>query len=210
MIVYLYIKIHNITGLKYFGKTTQDPFRYLGSGKYWKRHIKKHGSNITTKIYGEFYNDDILLSEVAIKFSEENNIVKSKEWANLTIENGKDGGNTRIGMSKEKYLNYCNNISKANKNRPKSAATKKLLSDIRKNNPTKTFGMDNGRALHIQIFDSNDNLIFNCEGSYIKVCKNNGLSHYTVKKSFTNNEKFYASGKGINTKFEGWYAKKIN
>lgn len=25
---YLYIKTHNQTGLKYFGKTTKDPFKY--------------------------------------------------------------------------------------------------------------------------------------------------------------------------------------
>lgn len=37
----LYIKIHNVTGLKYFGKTTKNnPEKYTGSGKHWKRHIK--------------------------------------------------------------------------------------------------------------------------------------------------------------------------
>jgi len=32
---YLYIKKHNETGLKYFGKTTQDPYTYQGSGTDW-------------------------------------------------------------------------------------------------------------------------------------------------------------------------------
>jgi hypothetical protein len=36
----LYVKTHNITGLKYFGKTTNDPFKYKGSGKYWLDHLK--------------------------------------------------------------------------------------------------------------------------------------------------------------------------
>lgn len=35
---YLYIKEHDITGLKYLGKTIADPYSYLGSGKYWKDH----------------------------------------------------------------------------------------------------------------------------------------------------------------------------
>jgi len=38
--VYLYVKIHNVTKLKYFGKTTKNPYNYKGSGLYWKRHLK--------------------------------------------------------------------------------------------------------------------------------------------------------------------------
>jgi len=37
----LYKKTHRKTGLKYLGYTSQDPFRYIGSGKYWRRHFKK-------------------------------------------------------------------------------------------------------------------------------------------------------------------------
>ena len=40
---YIYIKQHLKTGLKYLGKTVKDPYNYLGSGKYWKSHIHKHG-----------------------------------------------------------------------------------------------------------------------------------------------------------------------
>ena len=41
---WLYIKEHNVTGLKYFGKTTRDPLKYKGSGTHWTRHISKHGA----------------------------------------------------------------------------------------------------------------------------------------------------------------------
>jgi 5-methylcytosine-specific restriction endonuclease McrA len=41
--IYLYVKTHNKTGLKYLGKTEQDPFVYLGSGKRWLNHLNKHG-----------------------------------------------------------------------------------------------------------------------------------------------------------------------
>jgi hypothetical protein len=52
---YLYIKTHNITGLKYFGKTTKkDPYSYIGSGEYWLSHLKIHGKNISTEIIGFF------------------------------------------------------------------------------------------------------------------------------------------------------------
>lgn len=40
--IYLYVKTHNITGLKYLGKTNnKDPHSYKGSGKYWILHCKK-------------------------------------------------------------------------------------------------------------------------------------------------------------------------
>lgn len=89
MIIYLYIKQHSITGLKYFGKTTQkDPFKYLGSGSYWKNHIKKHGKEHikTIEIFG--FDDIDLCIDFALKFSKDNNIVASNQWANLCKENG--------------------------------------------------------------------------------------------------------------------------
>ena len=90
MLIYLYVKTHNQTGLKYFGKTYRDPQMYRGSGLYWKRHIAEHGYDVTTEIIGA-YDDPVELTEAAIKFSIENNIVESDEWANLVSENGLDG-----------------------------------------------------------------------------------------------------------------------
>lgn len=87
----LYIKIHNVTGLKYFGKTTKNnPEKYTGSGKHWKRHIKKHGYDVTTIVVGKF-SDPTECQQFAINFSIAHNIVESTEWANLIIENGMDG-----------------------------------------------------------------------------------------------------------------------
>lgn len=85
---YLYIKTHNITGLKYFGKTTKpDPHKYKGSGLYWLKHLKIHGNNVTTEIVG-YYTDKKDCFEAADKFSKENDIVESNEWANLVPESG--------------------------------------------------------------------------------------------------------------------------
>lgn len=97
---YLYVKTHNVTGLKYFGKTTKkDPYSYIGSGNYWLSHLKIHGKDISTEIIG-FFEDQRDCVSAAIRFSEENNIVNSlnesgkKIWANQVIENGLDGGYT--------------------------------------------------------------------------------------------------------------------
>lgn len=82
----LYVKTHNITGLKYFGKTTsKDPIKYPGSGTYWKNHIRKYGNDVLTEVIGQFDDKDECL-KVAMGFSLQHNIVESDEWANLKIE----------------------------------------------------------------------------------------------------------------------------
>jgi len=89
--IMLYVKTHNITGLKYFGKTVRnDPSKYKGSGKYWKLHLKKYGNDVTTEIIGKF-DDWQKCTEVALEFSKHHNIVMSESWANLIEENGLDG-----------------------------------------------------------------------------------------------------------------------
>ena len=90
MKIILYLKTHNKTGLKYLGKTTQDPFTYLGSGKRWQNHLKKHGNDITTKILLET-DDPVEISKWGTYYSNLWNIVKSKDFANLKLESG-DGG----------------------------------------------------------------------------------------------------------------------
>lgn len=101
---YLYIKQHSITGLKYYGKTTQDPYKYSGSGIHWVAHCKKHGKrHIKTLWVSDLYYDTSIV-EHALNFSYKNNIVKSTEWANLKPENGLDGGN---GAEKTFYYKLC-------------------------------------------------------------------------------------------------------
>ena len=101
---YLYIKT-SPSGLKYLGKTTKDPFNYLGSGKIWKRHIKKHNlttDNIKTEIVFETTDVEKLIKK-GIELSILYDVVKSKEWANLREESG-DGGNT------SKFIDFTNPI----------------------------------------------------------------------------------------------------
>ena len=90
--IYLYIKQHSITKLKYFGKTYKDPNKYMGSGKHWLRHIKKHGINYVETIWYQLFTDEQELITYALNFSIQNNIVESSQWANLKNENGLDGG----------------------------------------------------------------------------------------------------------------------
>lgn len=125
---YLYIKTHNITGLKYFGKTTRNPMTYPGSGKYWRRHIAVHGNNARTDIVGYYTDRDECVAD-AVSFSILHNIVESDAWANLKDENGLDGGfeyvNTHglsgthkariinTGKKREKHSEFMKNKHKA-------------------------------------------------------------------------------------------------
>lgn len=88
--LYLYVKTHNKTGLKYLGKTSQDPYKYNGSGKYWKSHLRKHSNDVSTEIIFQT-NDPEKLKERGLYFSDLWNITESSDWANLKQESG-DGG----------------------------------------------------------------------------------------------------------------------
>lgn len=91
MPIYLYVKTHMVTGLKYLGKTSaHDPHKYLGSGKRWRNHLKKHGCHFTTTILLQT-DDPEQIKATGIFFSRLWNIVESSDWANLKEEAG-DGG----------------------------------------------------------------------------------------------------------------------
>jgi hypothetical protein len=88
----LLVMRHQVTGLRYFCKTAQlaSIGWYRGSGKHWKRHLKKHGVHIDVGVLGIYYEKDRCVA-AAQKFSTENNIKANPEWANLIDENGLDG-----------------------------------------------------------------------------------------------------------------------
>ena len=94
---YLYIKQHLLTKKLYFGKTTKDPVKYLGSGKHWKRHIKEHGKEFIETLWYCLFLDQEELTKFALMFSELHNIVNNELWLNLKIEDGLMGGATTNG-----------------------------------------------------------------------------------------------------------------
>jgi hypothetical protein len=130
---YLYIKQHAITGKLYFGKTIKNPETYIGSGSYWKRHIKKHGKEHVVNLwYCLFYNQEECM-QFALQFSNTNNIVESKDWLNLKSENGLDGNPPGLKFTDK----HKENISKSLKGKkgdttPKSIETKLKMSIAKK------------------------------------------------------------------------------
>lgn len=100
---WLYLKQHNKTGLKYFGKTIKDPETYNGSGTYWTNHLAQHGDDVST-IWKQLFTDKEELTKFALDYSEKNNIVESNEYANLKPEDGLMGGDTGITESGRKII----------------------------------------------------------------------------------------------------------
>ena len=101
MIIYLYVKTHNKTGLKYLGKTeSKDPHKYTGSGTYWKYHLNKHGNDYKTEILRECQSNDELRTW-GLYYSNLWNVVESTEWANLKEETGDAHGKLSIESRKK-------------------------------------------------------------------------------------------------------------
>jgi hypothetical protein len=128
---YLYIKTHNVTNLRYFGKTTRNPYKYSGSGKYWLRHLSIHGDDVSTEVIGLYLSRDEI-EKVALDFSTNFNIVESAEWANLKNENGLDGG----FLHNDELHNKYKLAWEKRKQRPVSDETRKKMSEARRGKPS--------------------------------------------------------------------------
>jgi hypothetical protein len=121
-VIYLCVKEHKITKLKYFCKTTKkDPVRYLGSGKYWRDHLKIHGRLVETLEVWQFDKQEDC-TKFALDFSEKFDIVHAtnengqKIWANLRPENGIDGNLPGYeGLTGEKNGMYNKTHTEENK-----------------------------------------------------------------------------------------------
>jgi hypothetical protein len=112
----LYVKTHNKTGFKYFGKTTRLDciHTYKGSGIHWRRHLKVHGSDYTTELLG-IWQDKNRLVDFAIKFCRQNDVVKSTKWANMVLEEGLQGasnGETNVAKRNDVKVKMSQNSAK--------------------------------------------------------------------------------------------------
>lgn len=152
MTIYLYVKTHNKTGLKYLGKTQKDdPHKYSGSGKYWLRHLNEHGYNYSTAILLST-NDEKELKETGLFFSKLFNVVKSNEWANLIVENG-DGidSDTARKIAVERVENKTHPFLKENR----SPNMDKNFSDTKGKTYEEIYGLDLAEKLKENRSDSN-------------------------------------------------------
>ena len=101
MSIYLYVKTHNKTGLKYLGKTgSKDPHKYPGSGTYWKHHLRKHGKDYSTEIIKECESIEEF-AKWGLHYSNLWKVVESNDWANLKEETGDAHGKLSVESRKK-------------------------------------------------------------------------------------------------------------
>lgn len=111
---YLYVKTHNVTGLKYLGYTgSKDPFSYPGSGTRWRRHLNKYGYNYTTTILAECQSK-IEIQIIGTYYSKLWNVVLKTQWANIKEETA-DGGDTSMSV---RFKEGIKNRNLSGKNNP--------------------------------------------------------------------------------------------
>lgn len=128
MTIYLYVKTHNKTGLKYLGKTTnQDPHAYCGSGIDWKKHLREYGIDYTTEIIKECCSNQEL-NRWGRYYSKLWNVAESKEWANRIPETGGGQCGTEAGKKISAKL-------KGRKKPPRTKEHRENLSASTKNIP---------------------------------------------------------------------------
>lgn len=123
-IYYLYVKTHNITGLKYLGQTKRNPHTYLGSGTTWTTHLRANGNDISTAVllsttcvternhWGRYYSN---LYRITTAMDDYGNRI----WANRIPETG-GGAGRKLGSY---TLQERNKISERQSGEHNSAKT---------------------------------------------------------------------------------------
>jgi len=131
MTIYIYVKTHKNTGLKYLGKTKNtDPHLYPGSGVYWQAHLKKHGKHFDTEILRECQTKEEV-KEWGLYYSNLWNVAESEEWANFMPESG-EGGATKGMTGKTHSEETKKKMSIAHKDKQVSQETRQKMSNWQK------------------------------------------------------------------------------
>jgi hypothetical protein len=132
MNIYLYVKTHLKTGLKYLGKTTaKDPHKYNGSGVYWTNHLRIHGQDYSTEILRECKSKEEV-AEWGLYYSNLWDIVNARDingdklWANLINEVG-DGGKTNGFAGKHHTTSAKRKLSESNIGKVVSIETRQKI-----------------------------------------------------------------------------------
>jgi hypothetical protein len=143
MTIYLMVKTHQKTGLKYLCKTTRNPFKYKGSGVDWCKHLKKYGYEHDTEIVMECANQNELYHWGSY-YSKLWNVVNGQDdygnkiWANRIPETG--GGGATMTSEKASSIHQQNPNSRIK--RTNTLAVPEINANFRKalvrgkNNPS--------------------------------------------------------------------------
>ncbi len=178
---YLYVK-QSPLGLLYLGKTEQNPYNYKGSGKIWKRHLKKH--NISTKEINTFIlhitecKED--LKNMGEYYSKILNVVGSAGWANMKSEIG-DGGTSKGHLKGIKKPQHSEKMKGKSNPRYNKKASQETREKIRAAHKGKRRGEDSFMAKKVDQYDKNGNFLKKW-GSIIDIERELGVAHQHISK----------------------------
>ena len=126
MPIYLYLKTHRVTGLKYLGKTKMDPYKYKGSGTDWKNHLWVYGNDVVTEVIRECATSKEL-SKWGRYYSVIFDVVNSPEFLNRIPETGGGGE-----PSEEHKRKLSEALKGKNKGKKHSEEAKRKMSESSK------------------------------------------------------------------------------
>lgn len=219
-IYFLYLKTHNITGLRYLGQTKQNPFVYRGSGSKWKAHLRKYGNDVTTEILFQTQSKDEMVS-FGKYYSKVWNVVTAmddygnKIYANMIPETGggpvgekghiKDTAwRKKISLSVKNSptakcnnqtgeQNYMYNVRGKDHHRYGIKHTQDSKRRISSNHVDFS-GSNNPRARKITIITLSGEVI-QCFGNFQSICKSLNISYSTANKVLRDNTRVIKSGR---------------
>jgi hypothetical protein len=182
----LYVRKHRVTKLKYLGMTARDCKHYLGSGSYWKSHLKKHGRNVATVYLFSTYDQEEF-SKKCLEISAKFDIVNSDEWANLCVETGEHCANASC-QDKKAYNNGVETFF-LYPNDPRIEAENLVPKKLVKN-PPKTYDTNSGKKIYndgVKEYTLHENdpkiaeLGLKLGTGKIRQCYNDGVRHYFLE-----------------------------
>jgi hypothetical protein len=221
----VYQSTNNINFKEYIGAhaTSKLDDGYMGSGKHFKNAVKRYGKeNFSKEIIFRAVSEDIMywIEEMIVDRA----YVDSKNTYNKKL-----GGRTGSGANRftpfESALIYENRRNSGNwvKGKSYEEIMGKEKADKLKEEKSLHFssidrsGSKNSRAGKVKIYNSEDELMFECHGNFRKITEENNLPQSALLQSYLNNgKKIYVNitdngnidqltQKGY-FKYKGWYA----
>lgn len=208
---FIYITTNTVNGKKYIGQTSfkrgdTRNSNYLGSGKYLKEALRKHGiENFTREVIfiAQSFED---LNWAEKHFIQQHDAVNSRNYYNVS-----PGGRASLGFTGKKHTQERNQkLSNKLKGHTVSDKVRSIVSKTGKLNA----GSNNGRAKHINIYDRSGKLMHTCHGNFEKTCREYGLPFLALKGSYLKEGKPLFQNKNpgnlkdmSSLEYTGWYAK---
>lgn len=201
--------------------------QYWGSSKYLNNSIKEIGLKNFRKEILSIWDTRELANNEEIRLHREYDVSRSEEYYNknnattgsfcslgqVTVKNIKTGNFQKVSIDELK-----NNIDYIHNSKGRTTiydiSTKRYINvsvEEAKSNPN----YKNSNTKIFKIFDTEDNLRFECFGNFKEFCEYNNLPYNAFRESIRENKKIYTNSNPNKRQYhfieyKGWYAKRYD